>query len=54
MTRRYLILISITALALAVGVGLLAGGDYTLVGGFWAGGVARYNIYLPVVLRNVS
>lgn len=34
--------------------GVLAGGDYTLSGGFWAGGVgeaARYRIFLPLVLR---
>jgi hypothetical protein len=32
--------------------GLLTGGDYTLAGGFWGGG-AEYDIYLPVVLRNL-
>ena len=34
--------------------GLLAGGSYTLGGGFWRGGetaVAPYKIYLPLVLR---
>jgi hypothetical protein len=31
--------------------GLLAGGGYTLAGGFWAGVPARYGIYLPPVLR---
>lgn len=31
--------------------GVLAGGDYTLSGGFWLGGVGeiRYRIYLPVI-----
>ena len=34
--------------------GLLSGGGYVLSGGFWSGGaVARYRIYLPLVLRNV-
>ena len=34
--------------------GILAGGAYTLGGGFWGGGVvaAGYKVYLPVVLRN--
>ena len=35
--------------------GTLAGGDYTLGGGFWGGGVAaaiEYKVYLPVVLRH--
>ena len=34
--------------------GVLTGGDYTLGGGFWGGGVAavEYKVYLPVVLRN--
>jgi hypothetical protein len=34
--------------------GVLAGGGYTLGGGFWRGGEARppaYQIYLPAVLR---
>ena len=31
--------------------GVLSGGGYTLAGGFWAGGAARYGIYL-LVLRN--
>jgi hypothetical protein len=32
--------------------GTLSGGDFTLVGGFWAGGgTARHIIYLPIVLR---
>ncbi len=30
----------------------LAGGNYTLVGGFWGAGTAGYQVYLPVVLRN--
>ena len=32
--------------------GVLSGGGYTLSGGFWGGGAARYGIYLPLVLRN--
>ncbi len=32
--------------------GVLAGGDYTLAGGFWPGGAVEYRIYLPLVLRN--
>ena len=32
--------------------GVLSGGGYTLAGGFWGGAVARYSIYLPLVLRN--
>ena len=32
----------------------LAGGDYTLAGGFWADGVAEYRIYLPLVMRQAS
>ena len=32
--------------------GVLSGGGYTLAGGFWPGGAARYGIYLPLVLRN--
>ena len=32
--------------------GVLSGGGYTLAGGFWGGAVARYGIYLPLVLRN--
>lgn len=34
--------------------GLLAGGGYTLGGGFWRGGetaVVPYGVYLPLVLR---
>jgi len=31
--------------------GVLSGGGYTLAGGFWGGGAARYSIYLPLVLR---
>lgn len=33
--------------------GLLTGGDYTLAGGFW-GGMGRYKVYLPLVLRENS
>ena len=35
--------------------GLLAGGGYTLAGGFWGGGAVAgsvYEVYLPLVLRN--
>ncbi|MGB9873234.1 MAG: hypothetical protein ACPLYD_16455 [Anaerolineae bacterium] len=32
--------------------GALSGGSYTLLGGFWGGGIVRYGIYLPLVLRN--
>ena len=32
--------------------GVLSGSGYTLVGGFWAGAVAQYRIYLPLVLRD--
>jgi hypothetical protein len=32
--------------------GLLSGGIYTLLGGFWGGGVGQYQIYLPTVLNN--
>jgi len=33
--------------------GILTGGDYTLGGGFWGGGVAAagYKVYLPLILR---
>lgn len=31
--------------------GLLAGGGYTLSGGFWAGLLARYESYLPLIMR---
>ncbi len=32
--------------------GLLAGGGYSLLGGFWGGAVPPYQVYLPLVLRN--
>ena len=32
--------------------GVLSGGGYTLAGGFWGGGAARYGIYLPLVVKN--
>jgi len=32
--------------------GVLSGGSYTLVGGFWGSAAARYGVYLPLVLRN--
>jgi hypothetical protein len=31
--------------------GLLTGGGYSLLGGFWGGAAPAYNVYLPVVLR---
>lgn len=32
---------------------ILTGGDYLLVGGFWSGGsITRFEVYLPLVLRN--
>lgn len=31
--------------------GVLSGGGYTLVGGFWGGAAIQYRIYLPLVLR---
>jgi hypothetical protein len=30
--------------------GVLAGGSYTLAGGFWRGTVTSYRLYLPLVL----
>jgi len=30
---------------------VLTGSGYELVGGFWPGGVAQYDVYLPLVLR---
>ncbi len=30
---------------------LLVGGGYTLSGGFWAGLLARYESYLPLIMR---
>lgn len=32
--------------------GILEGGDYTLVGGFWGGAKVEYRICLPLALRN--
>ena len=33
--------------------GVLEGGDYTLVGGFWGGALAvRYRVYLPLLMRD--
>ena len=32
--------------------GVLSGGSYTLIGGFWGGAIVNYNIYLPLVLKN--
>ena len=31
---------------------LWAGGEYTLVGGFWGGLAIEYLVYLPVALKN--
>ena len=32
--------------------GILGGGSYTLVGGFWGGAKVEYLLRLPLVLRN--
>jgi hypothetical protein len=32
--------------------GVLSGGDYTLSGGFWGGGIRAHEIYLPLLLRS--
>lgn len=33
--------------------GILTGGSYVLQGGFWVGGgIVRFRVYLPLVLRN--
>jgi hypothetical protein len=32
--------------------GILGGGDYTLVGGFWSGAKVEYLLCLPLALRN--
>jgi len=45
------------ALAGTVGqpdAGTLTGGEYSLVGGFWAGAPVKYEVFLPLVLRNDS
>ena len=34
--------------------GVLVGGGYILVGGFWASGIAENRIYLPLVMRQAS
>jgi len=31
--------------------GTVTGGAWTLMGGFWSSAAARYQIYLPIVLR---
>ncbi len=31
--------------------GVLSGGDYTLIGGFWGGGAVKHKLYLPLILR---
>ena len=33
---------------------VMNGGVYTLVGGFWGGGVNQYKVYLPLMLRNAQ
>ena len=34
-------------------VGVVAGGGYTLAGGLWRGGaLAKYKVYLPLVVRS--
>jgi hypothetical protein len=33
--------------------GVLSGGGYTLIGGFW-GGTVQYRIYLPLVLKALT
>ncbi len=33
--------------------GVMHGGSFTLVGGFWGGIIASYTTYLPLVLKNV-
>jgi hypothetical protein len=32
--------------------GVLSGGDYALVGGFWGGAAIEYTTYLPLTLRD--
>ncbi|MCS7283264.1 MAG: hypothetical protein RMK65_06150 [Anaerolineae bacterium] len=32
--------------------GVLQGGGYTLVGGFWSAAATQYQIFLPLILRN--
>jgi hypothetical protein len=32
--------------------GVLSGGSYTLNGGFWGGASIKYNIFLPLALKN--
>lgn len=32
--------------------GALGSGGYTLIGGFWGGAAAQYNIYLPAVIKS--
>lgn len=31
--------------------GVLSGGDYTLIGGFWGSGAVTHKLYLPLILR---
>ncbi len=33
--------------------GAMSGGSYTLMGGFWGGAASNYNVYLPLVLKNM-
>ncbi len=32
--------------------GSMSGGNYSLNGGLWGGAIVKYNIYLPLVLKN--
>jgi len=32
--------------------GMLVGGSYSLVGGFWGGALTQYRVYLPLVMRD--
>jgi len=32
--------------------GMMSGGSFTLVGGFWGGASINYHIYLPLALKN--
>ncbi len=33
--------------------GSMSGGSFTSFGGFWGGATSNYNVYLPLVLKNV-
>lgn len=32
--------------------GVMSGGDFVLISGFWGGARPTYNVYVPLVLRN--